>query len=77
MSNIGGKLSVRKRKQRNPHYLQSQKPRNPSGMLLRNNNTMSEVMTTCIPNEPHCGKKETKQCHISQIPSIPCTESWV
>jgi hypothetical protein len=34
-------------------------------------------MTTCIPNGPHCGKKETKQCQISQIYSIPCTPSWV
>jgi hypothetical protein len=31
----------------------------------------------CIPNGPHCGKKETKQCHISQISFIPCTPSWV
>jgi hypothetical protein len=34
-------------------------------------------MMTCIPNGPHCGKKETKQCHISQISSIPCTPIWV
>jgi hypothetical protein len=34
-------------------------------------------MTTCIPNGPHCGKKETKQCQISQISSIPCAPSWV
>jgi hypothetical protein len=46
-------------------------------MLLRNNTTLSEVMTTCIPNGPHCGKKETKQCQISQISSIPCAPSWV
>jgi hypothetical protein len=32
---------------------------------------------TCIPNGPHCGKKETKQCQISQISSIPCAPSWV
>jgi hypothetical protein len=37
MSKIGGKLSMTKRKQRNPHYLQSQPPGNPLGMLLRNN----------------------------------------
>jgi hypothetical protein len=55
---------VSKRKQRNPHYLQSWPPGNPSGMLLRNNTTLSEVMTTCIPNGPHCGKKETKQCRF-------------
>jgi hypothetical protein len=67
MSKIGGKLSVRKRKQRNPHYLQSWPPRNPLGMLLRNNTTLSKVMTTSIPNGLHCGKKETKQCQISQI----------
>jgi hypothetical protein len=34
-------------------------------------------MTTCIPNGPHCGKKETKQCQISQISSIPCAPRWV
>jgi hypothetical protein len=68
---------VRKRKQRNPHYLQSRPPRNPSGMILRNNTTLSEVMMTCIPNGPHCGKKETKQCQISQISSIPCAPRWV
>jgi hypothetical protein len=36
-----------------------------------------EVMRTCIPNGPHCSKKETKQCQISQISSIPCAPSWV
>jgi hypothetical protein len=51
--------------------------RNPSGILLRNYTTMSKVMMTCIPNGPHCGKKETMQCHISQISSIPCAPSWV
>jgi hypothetical protein len=61
----------------NPHYLQSQPPENPSGMLLRNNTTLLEVMTTCIPNGPHCGKKETKKCQISQISSIPCAPIWV
>jgi hypothetical protein len=66
-----------KRKQRKPHCFQSRPPRNHSGMLLRNNTTMSEVMTTCIPNGPHCGKKETKKCPISQISSIPCAPSWV
>jgi hypothetical protein len=68
---------VRKRKPRNPHYLQSRPPRNPLGMLLRNNTTLSKVMTTCIPNGPHCTKKETKQCESSQISSIPCAPSWV
>jgi hypothetical protein len=77
MSKIGGKLSVRKRKQRKPHYFQSRPPRNPSRMLLRNNTTLSEVMMTCIPNGTHCGKKETKQCPISQISSIPCAPRWV
>jgi hypothetical protein len=77
MSKIGGKIFVSKRKQRKPHYLQSRPPRNPSGMLLRNNTTLSEVMTTCIPNGPHCGKKETKQCQSSQIYSIPCAPRWV
>ena len=32
---------------------------------------------TCMPNGPHYGKKETKQCQISQISSIPCLPSWV
>jgi hypothetical protein len=77
MSKIGGKISVSKRKQRNPHYLQSWPLGNPSGMLLRKNTTLSEVMTTCIPNGPHYGKKETNQCQISQIYSIPCAPSWV
>jgi hypothetical protein len=77
MSKIGGKLSVSKRKQRKPHYFQSLPPGNPLGMLLRNNTTLSEVMMTCIPNGPHCDKKETKQCQISQISSIPCAPSWV
>jgi hypothetical protein len=49
----------------------------PLGMLLRNNTTLSEVMTTCIPNGPHCDKKETKQCQISQISFIPCAPRWV
>jgi hypothetical protein len=77
MSKIGGKHSVSKRKQRNPNYFQSRPPGNPSGMLLRNNTTLSKVMTTCIPNGPHCSKKETKKCQISQISSIPCAPSWV
>jgi hypothetical protein len=34
-------------------------------------------MMTCIPNGPHCGKKETKQCQSSQISSIPCAPRWV
>ena len=72
-----GKLSVSKRKKRKPHYFQSQPPRNPSGMLLRNNTTLSKVMTTCIPNGPHCSKKETKHCQISQISSIPCAPRWL
>ena len=46
-------------------------------MILRNNTTLLEVMTTVIPNGPHCSKKETKQCHSSQISSIPCAPSWV
>jgi hypothetical protein len=68
---------VRKWKWRKPHYFQSRPPGNPLGILLRNNTTLSKVITTCIPNGPHCGKKETKQCQISQISSIPCTPSWV
>jgi hypothetical protein len=34
-------------------------------------------MTTCIPNGPHCGKKETKQFQSSQISSILCAPRWV
>jgi hypothetical protein len=77
MSKIGGKLFVRKRKQGNPHYLQSWPPGNILGILLRRNTTLSKFMMTYIPNGPHCGKKETKQCQISQISSIPCAPSWV
>jgi hypothetical protein len=33
---------------------------NPSEMLLGNDTTLLEVMMICIPNGPHCGKKETK-----------------
>jgi hypothetical protein len=70
-------IYVRKRKQRNPHYLQSQSPGSPSWMLLRNNTTLFEAMTTYTQNGPHCGRKETKRCSSSQISSIPCTPSWV
>jgi hypothetical protein len=66
-----------KSKQRNPHYLQSQSPGSPSEMILRNNTTLSEAMTTCIQNGPHCGMKETKSCQNSQISSIPCAPRWV
>jgi hypothetical protein len=38
---------------------------------------MLEVMTTCIPNGPHCSKKEIKQFQSSQISSIPCAPNWV
>jgi hypothetical protein len=68
---------VSKRKHRNPHYLQSQPPENPLGMILRNNTTLPKVMMTCIPNVPHCDKKEIKQCNISQISSIPYAPCWV
>jgi hypothetical protein len=50
MSKIGGRLYLRKRKQRNPNYLQSWTPEIPSGMLLRKTTTVSEVMTICIQN---------------------------
>ena len=45
--------------------------------VIRNNNTLSKFMMTCTPNGPHCDKKETKQCQISQTSSIPCAPSWV
>jgi hypothetical protein len=77
MSNIGGKHSVSKRKKRNPHYLQSQTPGSPSRMLLRNNTTLLEVMTTCTQNGLCCSRKATKWCPSSKISSIPSTPSWV
>jgi hypothetical protein len=46
-------------------------------MLIRNNTTLLEFMTTCTQNRPHCGRKETKQCPSSRISSIPCAPSWV
>jgi hypothetical protein len=61
MSKIGGIISVRKRKHRNPHYLQSQSHVSPLGMLLRKNTTLLEVMTTYTQNGPCCGRKETKR----------------
>jgi hypothetical protein len=36
-------------------------------MLLRNNTTPLEVMTTCIQNGSHCGRKESKLCPSLQI----------
>jgi hypothetical protein len=46
-------------------------------MLLRNNTTLLEVMTTYIQDGPHCGRKGTKQCQSSPMSSIPCTPRWV
>jgi hypothetical protein len=46
-------------------------------MLLRSSTTLLEVMTTCIQDGPHCGRKGTKQCQSSQIFSIPCIPRWV
>jgi hypothetical protein len=77
MSKVGGRLFLRKTKQRNPQYLQSQSPGSPSGILSRINTTLSEVMTTCIQNGPHYDKRETKQCQSSQISFIPCALRWV
>jgi hypothetical protein len=71
MSNIGGILFVRKMKQKDPHYFQLHPLGIPSWMLLRNNTTMLEVMTTCIQNGPHYDMKETKQSHSSPMSSIP------
>jgi hypothetical protein len=68
---------VRKRQQRNPHYLQPHSPWDPSEMILRNNTTLTEVMMTCIQNVPHCGRKGTKQSQSSQISSIPSAPSCV
>jgi hypothetical protein len=46
-------------------------------MLLRNNTTLFEFMTTCIQDGPHYDRKETRQCQSSQISSIPCAPGWV
>jgi hypothetical protein len=51
-----------KKETKEPSLFIVKPPGIPSGMLLRNNTTLSEVMMTYIPNGPHCGKKETKQC---------------
>jgi hypothetical protein len=59
-SNIGGRLSVRKRKYIDPNYIQLQPLGVPSRMLLRKNNTMLEFMTNCIQHGPHYDRKETK-----------------
>jgi len=34
-------------------------------------------MTNCIQDEPHCGRKETKQCQSSPMSSIHCAPHWV
>jgi hypothetical protein len=68
---------MRKMQQRNLHYLQLHPLGVISGMLLRNNTTLLEVMTTYIKYGPHYGKKGTKLCHISPISSIPCTPRLV
>jgi hypothetical protein len=77
MSNIGGRLSVRKRKWRDLHYFHFHPLGVSLGMLLRNKTTMLEVMTTCIQYGPHSGRKETKMCQISPMSSIPCTPRYV
>jgi hypothetical protein len=57
-------LSMRKRKQRNPHYLQSLPPGNPSGMLLRNNTCSTtqvfQQRTNTFSNHSH---KQIKDQH--------------
>jgi hypothetical protein len=77
MSNIGGRLTVRKTPQRSLEYLGS----SPLGTLLwmpsRNNITLLETTMTSTRDGPHCVRRGTKQCQSSQIPSIPCTPSWV
>jgi hypothetical protein len=60
-----------------PHYLQLHPLGVPLGMLLRNTTTLLEVMTTRIQDGPHFDMKETKQCEISPMSSIPCAPSWV
>jgi hypothetical protein len=46
-------------------------------MPSRNNITLLETMMTSTRDGPHCIKRGAKQCQSSQIPSIPCTPSWV
>jgi hypothetical protein len=77
MSKIGGRLFVRKRKQRNLHYLQSHPLGVLSWMLLRNNTSLLEFMMTYIQDGPHYDKKGTKQCQSSPMSSIPFTPSWL
>jgi hypothetical protein len=46
-------------------------------MILRNNTTLLEVMTTYLQDIPQCGRKGNKQCQSSPKSSIPCAPSWV
>jgi hypothetical protein len=46
-------------------------------MLLRNNTTLLEVMTTYMQDGPHYDRKGTKQCQSSPMSSIPCAPIWV
>jgi hypothetical protein len=50
-----------KRKHRDPKLFVVHPLGVPSRLLLRNNTTLLEVMTTYIQDGPHCGKKGTKQ----------------
>jgi hypothetical protein len=64
MSSIGGRHSVRKRKQRNLHYFQLHPPSVLLGMLLRNNTTILEVMTTYIGMDPTAVGKGPKSVRV-------------
>jgi hypothetical protein len=46
-------------------------------MPSRNNITLLKIMMTSTRDGPHYAKRGAKWCQISQIPSIPCTPSWV
>jgi hypothetical protein len=77
MSRIGGRLTVRKRTQRNLQYFWSSPHGILSGMLLRNNTTLLEATMTNIRNGPHCDRKGTRKYQSSQTSSIPCAPRWV
>jgi hypothetical protein len=62
MSKIGEIISVRKRKKRDLHYLKFHPLEVPSGMPLRKNTTLLEVMMTYIQDGPYCNRKGTKHC---------------
>jgi hypothetical protein len=77
MSNIGVNLTMRRGPLGNFQYLWSPPFGIILGMLLRNNDTMLEVVMTTIRDGPHFNGKGTRQYQISQISSIPCAPRWI